>query len=116
MTDETTIHLDVTASDTIEIVKDMIQTELTERLTDRDMSVTGTPVKQIRLYSGEHELPDGTTLQELHIEHLSRIIMREPTRLSMPMRDEAVGNPHHLFTDNNFLQVNICLRQQFSSF
>ena len=42
LTDETTIHLDVTASDTIEIVKDMIQTELTERLTDRDMSVTGT--------------------------------------------------------------------------
>ena len=40
LTDETTIHLDVTASDTIEIVKDMIQTELTERLTDRDMSVT----------------------------------------------------------------------------
>jgi len=37
---KTTLNLDVTASDTIEIVKDMIQTELTERLTDRDMSVT----------------------------------------------------------------------------
>ncbi len=127
LTDETTIHLDVTASDTIEIVKDMIQTELTERLTDRDMSVTGTPVKQTRLYSGEHELPDGTTLQELHIEHLSRIIMRndgeEVVRDGEQSKDgeevvcdEAVGNPHHLFTDNNCLQVNICLRQQFSSF
>ena len=98
LTDET-IHLDVTASDTIEIVKDMIQ------------SVTGTPVKQIRLVCGDHELPDGTTLQELHIKHLSRIIMRKPTRLSRGeevMRDgeqskdgeevvcdEAVGNPHH---------------------
>jgi len=106
LTDETTIHLDVTALDTIEIVKDMIQTELTERLTDRDMSVTGTPVKQIRLYSGEHELPDGTTLQELHIEHLSRIIMRndgeEVVRDGEQSKDgeevvcdEAVGNPHH---------------------
>ena len=83
--------------------------------------------KQIRLYSGEHELPDGTTLQELHIEHLSRIIMRndgeEVVRDGEQSKDgeevvcdEAVGNPHHLFTDNNFLQVNICLRQQFSSF
>ncbi len=115
LTDETIIHLDVTASDTIEIVKDMIQ------------SVTGTPVKQIRLYSGERELPDGSTLQELHIEHLSRIIMRndgaEVVRDGEQSKngeevvcDEAVGNPHHLFTDNNFLQVNICLRQQFSSF
>jgi hypothetical protein len=94
LTDETTIHLDVTASDTIEIVKDMIQ------------SVTGTPVKQIRLYSGERELPDGSTLQELHIEHLSRIIMRndgeEVVRDGEQSKDgeevvcdEAVGNPHH---------------------
>ena len=60
--------------------------------------------KQIRLYSGEHELPDGTTLQELHIEHLSRIIMRndgeEVVRDGEQSKDgeevvcdEAVGNP-----------------------
>ena len=104
LTDDT-IRLDVNASYTIDLVKCTIQT------------ITGTPVDQIRLVCGKDELPDGTTtLEELHIEHLSRIIMREPTRLSMPMRDEAVGNPHHLFTDNNFLQVNTCLRQQFSSF
>ncbi len=60
--------------------------------------------KQIRQYSGEHELPDGTTLQELHIEHLSRIIMRndgeEVVRDGEQSKDgeevvcdEAVGNP-----------------------
>ena len=90
------LALDITASDTIEIVKDMIQTKLTERLTDRDMSVTGTPVKQIR-----------STLQELHIEHMSRIIMRNDGEEvvrdgeqskdgeEVVSRDEAVGNPHH---------------------
>ncbi len=83
LTDDT-IRLDVNASYTIDLVKLALQT------------VTGTPVDQIRLVCGNDELPDGTTtLEELHIEHLSRIIMREPTRLSMPMRDVAVGNPHH---------------------
>ncbi len=82
LTDET-IRLDVKAADTIELVKDMIQT------------VTGTPVDLMRPVCGDHELPDGSALEELHIEHLSRIIMREPTRLSMPMRDEAAGNTHH---------------------
>ncbi len=70
LTDDT-IRLDVNASATIDLVKCMIQT------------ITGTPVDQIRLVCGNDELPDGTTtLEELHIEHLSRIIMREPTRLS----------------------------------
>ena len=99
------LALDITASDTIEIVKDMIQTELTERLTDRDMSVTGTPVKQIRLYSGERELPDCATLQELHIEHGSRIIMRNDGEEVVRDREQSKdaeevvcekeeGNPH----------------------
>ena len=64
LTDET-IRLDVKASDTIDLVKYMIQT------------ITGTPVDRIRLACGDDELPDGTTLEELHIEHLSRIIMRD---------------------------------------
>ena len=91
---KTTLNLDVTASDNIEIVKDMIH------------DYYGTPVKQIRLYSGERELPDCATLQELHIEHLSRIIMRndgeEVVRDGEQSKDgeevvcdEAVGNPHH---------------------
>ncbi len=73
LTDDT-IRLDLNASATIDLVKCMIRT------------FTGTPVDQIRLVCGNDELPDGTTtLEELHIEHPSRIIMR----------DKAVGNPHH---------------------
>ena len=93
LTDETTINLDVTASDTIEIVKDMIHQH------------GGIRVDQIRLYSGERELPDCATLQELHIEHGSRIIMRNDGEEVVRDReqskdaeevvcDEAEGNPH----------------------